>query len=64
MLYLFRYIVFEITPHSKADKPLILKATTLCETIEQKVQQLFGDFGAASIKAGFSGNSNYIFIIK
>lgn len=55
LLYLFRYIVLEITPHNK-DKLLMLKATAVHHAIQQKVQQLYGDFGIAAIKAGFNGN--------
>ena len=32
-----------------------LKVTALHNAIQQKVQQLYGDFGVAAIKAGFSG---------
>ncbi|CAK9822603.1 Ribonuclease P/MRP protein subunit POP5 [Anthophora retusa] len=49
-----RYITFEIIPGDKSDKPFPLKITTLHYTIQQKVQQLYGDFGVAAIKAGFT----------
>lgn len=49
-----RYITFEITPGDKSNKPLVLKATTLYNVIQKKVQQLYGDFGLAAIKAGFN----------
>lgn len=48
-----RYIVLEITPHSKDDKQLMLKNTALSHAVQQKVQQLYGDFGVAAIKDGF-----------
>lgn len=53
----FRYMVLEITPHNRSDKPLILKTTALHGAIQQEVQKLYGDFGVAAIKAGFNGNS-------
>ncbi|XP_017790730.1 PREDICTED: ribonuclease P/MRP protein subunit POP5 [Habropoda laboriosa] len=49
-----RYITFEITLGDKSDRPFPLKTTALYYAIQQKVQQLYGDFGAAAIKAGFS----------
>ncbi|XP_076751383.1 POP5 ribonuclease P/MRP subunit [Xylocopa sonorina] len=49
-----RYIAFEITLGDKSNKPFPLKTTALHVAIEQKVQQLYGDFGVAAIKAGFS----------
>lgn len=49
-----RYMAIEITPQDKSNKPLVLKVTALHFAICQKVQQLYGDFGAAAIKAGFS----------
>ncbi|XP_031833915.1 POP5 ribonuclease P/MRP subunit [Nomia melanderi] len=49
-----RYIAFEITLGDKSDKQFPLKITTLHYAIQQKVQQLYGDFGVAAIKAGFS----------
>ncbi|XP_076666228.1 POP5 ribonuclease P/MRP subunit [Andrena cerasifolii] len=49
-----RYITFEITLGDKSDKPFPLKTTTLHVAIQQKVQQLYGDFGMAAIKAGFT----------
>lgn len=51
-----RYIVLKITLHNKGkdDKPLMLKATVLHNAIQEKVQQLYGDFGVAAIKAGFN----------
>ncbi|XP_034192767.1 POP5 ribonuclease P/MRP subunit [Osmia lignaria lignaria] len=49
-----RYITFEITLGDKSDKPFPLKVTTLHNAIQQKVQQLYGDFGTAAIKAGFN----------
>ncbi|CAD1474304.1 unnamed protein product, partial [Heterotrigona itama] len=48
------YIVCEITVGDKSKKPMQLKVTTLHNAIQQKVQQLYGDFGVAAIKAGFS----------
>ncbi|XP_019885607.1 ribonuclease P/MRP protein subunit POP5 isoform X2 [Camponotus floridanus] len=48
-----RYIVLEIVPHSKSDKQLMLKNTALSYAVQQKVQQLYGDFGVAAIKDGF-----------
>lgn len=35
----------------------MLKTTALHIAIQQKVQQLYGDFGLAAIKAGFTGTS-------
>ncbi|KZC06309.1 PREDICTED: ribonuclease P/MRP protein subunit POP5 [Dufourea novaeangliae] len=49
-----RYITFEITLGDKSDKPFPLKTTSLHVAIQQKVQQLYGDFGVAAMKAGFS----------
>ena len=49
-----RYIIFEITVGDKSNKPLQLKTMILHNAIQQKVQQLYGDFGVAAIKAGFS----------
>ncbi|XP_032681979.1 ribonuclease P/MRP protein subunit POP5 [Odontomachus brunneus] len=49
-----RYMVLEITPHNRSDKPLILKTTVLHDAIQQEVQKLYGDFGVAAIKAGFN----------
>ncbi|KAF3426116.1 hypothetical protein E2986_08938 [Frieseomelitta varia] len=49
-----RYIAFEITFGDKSKKPVQLKATTLHNAIQQKVQRLYGDFGVAATKAGFS----------
>ncbi|XP_076165897.1 POP5 ribonuclease P/MRP subunit [Ptiloglossa arizonensis] len=49
-----RYITFEITLGDKSDRPFPLKITTLHIAIQQKVQQLYGDFGSAAIKAGFN----------
>lgn len=49
-----RYLVFEITLGDKFDKPFPLKITALHVAINQKIQQLYGDFGVAAIKAGFS----------
>ncbi|XP_033328117.2 POP5 ribonuclease P/MRP subunit isoform X1 [Megalopta genalis] len=48
------YLVFEITLGDNHDKHFPLKITTLHVAINQKVQQLYGDFGVAAIKAGFS----------
>ncbi|KAL6447041.1 hypothetical protein ACFW04_001415 [Cataglyphis niger] len=48
-----RYIVLEITPHSNDDKQLMLKNTALSQAVQQKIQQLYGDFGVAAIKDGF-----------
>lgn len=48
-----RYIVLEIIPHSNDNKPLMLKSTALSNAVQQKVQQLYGDFGVAAIKDGF-----------
>lgn len=49
-----RYIVFEINFGDNSKKPVQLKVTALYNAIQQKVQQLYGDFGIAAIKAGFS----------
>ncbi|XP_003696431.1 ribonuclease P/MRP protein subunit POP5 [Apis florea] len=49
-----RYITFKIILGDKSNKPLQLKITTLHVAIQQKVQQLYGDFGVAAIKAGFT----------
>ncbi|XP_076233814.1 POP5 ribonuclease P/MRP subunit isoform X1 [Calliopsis andreniformis] len=49
-----RYIAFEITLGDKSDKPFPLKITALHVAIQQKIQQLYGDFGVAAIKAGFT----------
>nr|XP_003707449.1 PREDICTED: ribonuclease P/MRP protein subunit POP5-like [Megachile rotundata]XP_012150269.1 PREDICTED: ribonuclease P/MRP protein subunit POP5-like [Megachile rotundata]XP_012150270.1 PREDICTED: ribonuclease P/MRP protein subunit POP5-like [Megachile rotundata] len=49
-----RYITFEITPADKSDKPFPLKLMALHVAIQQKVSQLYGDFGAAAMKAGFT----------
>ncbi|XP_029174258.1 ribonuclease P/MRP protein subunit POP5 [Nylanderia fulva] len=48
-----RYIVLEVIPHSKDDQQLMLKSTALSYAVQQKVQQLYGDFGVAAIKEGF-----------
>lgn len=58
--YIFRYITFKIILGDKSNKPLQLKITTLHVAIQQKVQQLYGDFGVAAIKAGFTGNIKVI----
>ncbi|KOX70336.1 hypothetical protein WN51_04739 [Melipona quadrifasciata] len=52
-----RYIVFEINFGDNSKKPVQLKVTALHNAIQQKVQQLYGDFGVAAIKAGFSVSS-------
>ncbi|KAK0174747.1 hypothetical protein PV327_010481 [Microctonus hyperodae] len=49
-----RYIVIEITPKDKEDKPWTLKSSALQCAVQKKVQQFFGDFGQAAIKSGFS----------
>ncbi|XP_017890181.1 ribonuclease P/MRP protein subunit POP5 [Ceratina calcarata] len=49
-----RYIAFEITLGNKSEKPFPLKTTTLHFTIQRKVEQLYGEFGDAAIKAGFT----------
>ncbi|KAK1118415.1 hypothetical protein K0M31_015114 [Melipona bicolor] len=49
-----RYILFEINFGDNSKKPVQLKVTALHNAIQQKVQQLYGDFGIAAIKAGFS----------
>ncbi|XP_011351032.1 ribonuclease P/MRP protein subunit POP5 [Ooceraea biroi] len=49
-----RYVVLEITPHGKEDKPFTLKNTALSQAVQQKVQELYGDFGTAAIKDGFN----------
>ncbi|XP_015602247.1 uncharacterized protein LOC107271132 [Cephus cinctus] len=49
-----RYIVVEITPGDMSDKSIVLKSTTLHYAILQKVQQFYGDFGAAAFKAGYN----------
>ncbi|XP_078034711.1 POP5 ribonuclease P/MRP subunit [Augochlora pura] len=49
-----RYLAFEITLGDNIDKQFPLKITTLHLAINQKVQKLYGDFGVAAIKAGFS----------
>ncbi|KAG7203324.1 hypothetical protein KM043_010412 [Ampulex compressa] len=49
-----RYITFQITTGDNSDKPLTLKTMTLHNAIQEKVQQLYGDFGIAAIKAGFT----------
>ncbi|XP_012277779.1 uncharacterized protein LOC105698269 [Orussus abietinus] len=49
-----RYITIEIIPNSNADKSLALKTTALHNAIQQKVQQMYGDYGQAAIKAGFN----------
>lgn len=38
----------------------MLKATALHDAIQQKVQELYGDFGVGAIKSGFSGNPTYL----
>lgn len=60
--YIRRYIIFEITVGDKSNKPLQLKTTILHNVIQQKVQQLYGDFGVAAIKAGFSGNIKSLYL--
>ncbi|KAK2583528.1 hypothetical protein KPH14_009484 [Odynerus spinipes] len=49
-----RYITVEIVPADGSDKLLILKTTAVQNAVQKKVQQLYGDFGAAAIKAGFN----------
>ncbi|XP_053985767.1 ribonuclease P/MRP protein subunit POP5 [Hylaeus anthracinus] len=49
-----RYITFEITLGDKTNKPFPLKINALHFAINQIVQKLYGDFGVAAIKAGFS----------
>ncbi|CAH0406336.1 unnamed protein product [Chilo suppressalis] len=49
-----RYITVEITcPMVPNNKPLHLKSKIFHETVLNKVQQLHGDFGVASIRNGF-----------
>ncbi|CAG9783953.1 unnamed protein product [Diatraea saccharalis] len=49
-----RYITVEITcPLVPEHKPLTLKSKIFHETVLNKVQQLHGDFGIASIRNGF-----------
>lgn len=49
-----RYFTVEIVPTDGSDKPLILKTAAIHNAVQQKVQQLYGDFGLAAIKAGFN----------
>ncbi|KAH0952302.1 hypothetical protein HN011_005341 [Eciton burchellii] len=49
-----RYIVLEIIPHNKDVKSLMLKSTALSNAVQQKVQELYGDFGLAAIRDGFN----------
>lgn len=50
-----RYLAVEITPSDSSQdlKHLNIKSGSLYKAITSKVQQLHGDFGAASIRAGF-----------
>jgi hypothetical protein len=34
----------------------MLKSTALSNAVQQKVQELYGDFGLAAIRDGFNGN--------
>ncbi|XP_068897029.1 ribonuclease P/MRP protein subunit POP5 [Tenebrio molitor] len=50
-----RYMVVEINQVSKKDDaPLKLRAPSLHHSVMNMVQQLYGDFGVASITAGFT----------
>lgn len=57
LLRLFRYIVFTIKQHDDEDeKQVAWKNSYLSSAIKQKVQQLYGDVGIATIRDGFDGN--------
>ncbi|KRT82013.1 hypothetical protein AMK59_5801, partial [Oryctes borbonicus] len=50
-----RYIVTSISDIDKEENtPLTLKPASLHVAINDKVQQLYGDFGVAAIRAGFT----------
>lgn len=49
-----RYVTVEIVPTDGSEKPLLLKTIALHNAVQQKVQQLYGDFGLAAIKAGLN----------
>ncbi|CAG9763382.1 unnamed protein product [Ceutorhynchus assimilis] len=53
-----RYIVIEVNPRDQNETdtlhPFKLSQTALNQTVQGKVDQLHGDFGAAAILAGFS----------
>lgn len=50
----FRYITVEINDEEQAKK-LNLHQASLHYAIQNKVKELFGDLGQATIKAGFNG---------
>lgn len=52
--FVFRYTTIEIaSPMVPENKPLNLKQSILHETVINKIQQLHGDFGVASVRTGF-----------
>ncbi|XP_033226392.1 uncharacterized protein LOC117178931 isoform X2 [Belonocnema kinseyi] len=49
-----RYFTLEVTAVNNPNKPLVLNETALHHAIQNKIHQLYGDLGQASIKAGFN----------
>ncbi|KAJ8681216.1 hypothetical protein QAD02_017003 [Eretmocerus hayati] len=52
--YKNRYVTIQVTTKDKSDKTLNLKTTDLHDAILGQIQSMYGDYGAAAIKAGFS----------
>lgn len=58
---LIRYITVEITLEEKDNKQLVLKPSALYHAVLKSVERMYGDFGAASIKAGLNGKQEKLF---
>ncbi|XP_014203536.1 ribonuclease P/MRP protein subunit POP5 [Copidosoma floridanum] len=52
--YKNRYLTVQVSLKNKGDQSLNLKTNALHEAIHRKVWEMYGDFGTAAIKAGFS----------
>ncbi|XP_011493846.1 PREDICTED: uncharacterized protein LOC105359069 [Ceratosolen solmsi marchali] len=52
--YKNRYITIQVSYKDNSDRILNLKTTALHDAIQKKVSEMYGDFGLAAIKAGFS----------
>jgi len=56
ILIICRYFVVEVNPvHESRDAALLLRSTSLYQSIMKKLQQLHGDFGVAAAKSGLAG---------
>ncbi|OXU27777.1 hypothetical protein TSAR_013665 [Trichomalopsis sarcophagae] len=63
--YKNRYITIQVSSKKEkfANKPLNIKPQAVHEAIQKKVLEMYGDYGVAAIKAGFSGRIKHFHLI-